>query len=217
MLTASACYSLLTLRYVREVMRPFTLAALRTSETSTEERSYTSPCLKDWEGELQGDYLTWRRWWWRGECSVWLHTPCTPIEVCSVLLGGSWPLMEAVGHLPEKWCPWRHDEKWSFFHSPKSFLLNYQLPLPKAGPESIGFSKGFFLMKGQFQPGLCSFESVPTVWYAVMSLLINELFYSISNKHPSTGVMWTFWNGSHIHTKPEWASENAFHDNKHQQ
>lgn len=162
-------------------MRPLTRAGLRMTGAV---RSYSSPSFIQ-TGMEKFRVTAWHGWWIRMRVSLWMHPPCPSTEVCNVPLGGSWQWMKEVGNLPKKMVSLKAWWKMITFHSPKSFLLNYQLPLPKAGPGSIGFCKGLLLMEGQFYPGICSFESVPAVWFAVMNLLINELLYSISNKLPN--------------------------------
>lgn len=129
-----------------------------------------------WPPDMDGEF--------RGEFLYDGTLPALPQKHAMCLLTmdeGGWKPAQKMVSLKAWW-------KMITFHSPKSFLLNYQLSLPKAGPGSIGFRKGLFLMEGQFYPGICSFESVPTVWFAVMSLLINELLYSISNKLSNIGM-----------------------------
>lgn len=132
----------------------------------------------------------WRLTWMvDSEESFWMTAPSLPFHR-SMQCASWWLLtMDEGGWKPaKKMVSLKAWWKMITFHSPKSFLLNYQFPLPKAGPGSIGFRKGLFLMEGQFYPGICSFESVPTVWFAVMNLLINELLYSISNKLSNIGM-----------------------------
>lgn len=164
-------------------MRPLTHAGLRTTGAV---RSYSLPSFiqtgmgkfrvtPDMDGGFRGEFLK--------DCAL----PALPQKhaMCLlVALDNGWRRLETCQNMVSLKAWW----KMITFHSPKSFLLNYQFPLTKAGPGSIGFRMGLFLMEGQFYPGICSFESVPTVWFAVMNLLINELLYSISNKLYNIGM-----------------------------